>query len=284
MRVALFVAIVMLAFAGNSILNRIGVALYGMDPMTFAVLRVGAGALVLLAITRGTGWPVWQDRRRWAGALTLSAYMIGFSWAYLTLGAGLGALILFATVQIVMFGVAVGHRQSVPPLRWAGMGLAMAGLVVLLWPTGVVRVDPAGALAMVVAGAGWAAYTLLGQQERDATRATAANFTLCLPLMILVVISRMAVGPLPGPGVATALLAGAVTSGLGYALWYHVLPALPATLAATAQLSVPVIAVLAGILLLGEPLTPRIGAASTLVLCGIALSVLRQRKIGSSGS
>ena len=284
MRLALLVAVVMAAFAGNSLLNRIGVATWGMDPLTFGAVRVGAGALVLLVLTRGGGWPDPGDPRRWAGAVTLAAYMIGFSWAYLTLGAGLGALILFATVQVVMFGVAVLRGQAVPPLRWAGMAVAMAGLALLLWPAGAVRVDPAGALAMIVAGAGWGAYTLLGRTEGDATRATAANFTLCLPVMLLAVLLRGHVGPLPPGGLATALLAGGVTSGLGYALWYRVLPALPVTVAAIAQLSVPVIAVAAGIVLLGEPLTPRIAVATGLVLGGIGLSVLRQRRIGSSGS
>ena len=284
MRQAALVAVVMLAFAGNSILNRIGVARFGMDPLGFGAIRVAAGALVLLAITRAQGWPRLTDVRRWAGAGTLAVYMIGFSWAYIGLGAGLGALILFATVQIVMFGVAVARGQAVPLLRWVGMGVAMAGLALLLWPAGAVRVDPAGALAMIAAGAGWGAYTLLGQGERDATRASAANFILCLPLMLVALALQGDIGALPARGVATAILAGAVTSGLGYALWYRVLPALPVTLAATAQLSVPVIAVLAGIVLLAEPLTPRIAGASALVLGGIALSVLRQRRIGSSGS
>ena len=284
MRQAALVAVVMLAFAGNSILNRIGVARFGMDPLSFGAIRVAAGALVLLVTTRGQGVPRLRDARRWSGAATLALYMIGFSWAYLSLGAGLGALILFATVQAAMFGTAVAQRQAVPVLRWIGMGVAMAGLVVLLWPSGALRVDPAGALAMIAAGAGWAAYTLLGQGERDATRASAANFTLCLPLMLLAVAIRADIGPLPAAGVATAIVAGAVTSGLGYALWYRVLPALPVTLAATAQLSVPVIAVLAGIVLLAEPLSPRIAGASALVLGGIGLSVLRHRRIGSSGS
>ena len=284
MRLAALVAVVMLAFAGNSILNRIGVARFGMDPLSFGAIRVAAGALVLLAITRGQGWPRLRDPWRWAGAATLGLYMIGFSWAYFSLGAGLGALILFATVQVMMFGTAVARGQRVPPLRWIGMAVAMAGLIVLLWPVGAVRVDPAGALAMIAAGTGWGAYTLLGQGERDATRASAANFMLCLPLMLLAVAARAQIGPLPAGGVVTAIVAGAVTSGLGYALWYRVLPALPTTMAATAQLSVPVIAVLAGILLLAEPLTPRIAVASALVLGGIGLSVLRQRRIGSSGS
>ena len=284
MRLALTVIVVMLAFAGNSILNRIGVARFGMDPLTFGALRVAAGVLVLLALTRGAGWPDLRHARRWGGAVALASYMIGFSWAYQSLGAGLGALILFATVQIVMFGTALARRQAVPPRRWLGMAVAMAGLTVLLWPAGALQVDPGGALAMLAAGAGWGVYTLLGQGEADATRATAANFTLCLPLMLAAVALHGVIGPLPAGGLLVAVAAGALTSGLGYALWYRVLPALPVTVAAVAQLSVPVIAVLAGIVLLGEALTPRIALAAALVLGGIGLSLRRQRRIGSSGS
>lgn len=276
MRLILLVTLTMCAFAGNSILNRLGVGQLGMDPMTFAVIRVVAGAVTLAALVRAraghlvlTGWP------RWGGAATLAAYMLGFSWAYLSLGAGLGALILFAVVQLVMFGVAVRRGQAIPRQRWAGMAVAMAGLVLLLWPVGAVQVPLAGALSMALAGAAWAGYTLLGQAERDALSGTAANFVLCVPLVLPGLLLAGTSGTLPG--VLTAVLAGAVTSGLGYALWYRVLPQLPTTSAAIIQLSVPVIAVAAGVVLLGEALTLRIALAGALVLGGIALSLWRRR-------
>lgn len=283
MRLFLLVSVVMCAFAGNSILTRLGISRYGIDPLTFGAIRVAAGAAALLVLQRGRGVAL-RGRQRWAGAGTLAVYMIGFSLAYLNLPAGLGALILFATVQGAMFATAVWRQQAVPVRRWVGMGLALAGLVILLWPAGPVRVDLAGAVAMVCAGIGWGAYTLLGQAERDATAATTANFLLCLPLMVAGIIMQGDPGVLSGAGVATAVLAGAVTSGLGYALWYRVLPGLTVTAAAVAQLSVPVLAVVGGILLLSEPLTPRILLAAVMVLVGIGLSSLRQRRIGSSGS
>ena len=283
MRLFLLVSVVMCAFAGNSILTRLGISRYGIDPLTFGAIRVAAGAAALLVLRRGRGVAL-RGRRRWAGAGTLAVYMIGFSLAYLNLPAGLGALILFATVQGAMFTTAVWRRQAVPVRRWVGRGLALAGLVILLWPAGPVRVDPAGAVAMVCAGIGWGAYTLLGQAERDATAATTANFLLCLPLMVAGILTQGDPGELSGAGVATAVLAGAVTSGLGYALWYRVLPGLTVTAAAVAQLSVPVLAVVGGILLLSEPLTPRILLAAVMVLVGIGLSSLRQRRMGSSGS
>ena len=277
MRLFLLVLVIMCAFAGNSILNRVGVAGYGMDPMVFGLIRVAAGAAVLLALVRvqGRALPL-RGLRRVGGAVSLAAYMICFSWAYLSLGAGLGALILFGTVQGVMFAFAVWRGQAIPAARWLGMAVAFAGLVLLLWPAGVVQVPLAGAVSMIVAGAGWAVYTLLGQGEADATAATAANFLLCLPLMALAMVAGQG-GALPVGGAMVAVLAGAVTSGLGYALWYRVLPQLAVTVAAIAQLSVPVIAVAAGIALLGEPMTPRLALAGLLVLGGIAVSVLRRR-------
>ncbi len=273
MQLILLVTLTMCAFAGNSILNRLGVGQMGMDPMSFAVIRVIAGALTLVALVQmRRGTLVLTGAARWGGAVTLAIYMLGFSWAYLTLGAGLGALILFAVVQLVMFVFALWRGQAVPVMRWIGAAVAMAGLVLLLWPAGAVQVPLAGALSMGVAGAAWAGYTLLGQGERDALSGTAANFLICMPLVLS---GLLLAGPgISVGGVLTAVAAGAVTSGLGYALWYRVLPALPTTLAAIIQLSVPVIAVAAGIVLLREPLTLKIATSGALVLGGIALSLL----------
>ncbi len=273
MKLILLVTLTMCAFAGNSILNRLGVGQQGMDPMAFAVIRVIAGAVTLVVLARLRGGAlVLSGAARWGGASTLAVYMLGFSWAYLTLGAGLGALILFAVVQLVMFAFALWRGQAVPLLRWAGALVAFGGLVLLLWPAGAVQVPLAGALSMAVAGAAWAGYTLLGQGEKDALAGTAANFFLCVPLVLpglLLAGTGMTVA-----GVLTAVLAGAVTSGLGYALWYRALPLLPTTLAAIVQLSVPVIAVLAGVVLLAEPLTAKVLLAGGLVLGGIAVSLL----------
>lgn len=268
----------MTAFAANSILNRVGVARFGMNPMDFAALRVVAGAamLWLLVLPRQTGHPPLRTLRRVWGAAALAVYMIGFSWAYISLGAGLGALILFGVLQVVVFGWAVWTGQTIPALRWAGAGIAFAGLCVLLWPAGQAAVPLGGSLAMAAAGASWAAYTLLGQSERDALGATAGNFLLCVPLTGLAMLLTGG-GPLPVLGVLTAIVAGAVTSGLGYALWYRLLPSLQATEAGIAQLSVPVIAVMGGTLFLQEPVTLRLVVAGLLVLGGIALSLVARR-------
>ncbi|MGJ8621692.1 MAG: DMT family transporter [Yoonia sp.] len=278
MKLLALVALTMCAFAANSVLNRIGVALQGMDPLDFATIRTGAGAAMLWALVglRTAPRPVILSPKRIAGAAALATYMIGFSWAYLTLDAGLGALILFGVLQIVVFGWAVFEKGAIPLLRWCGAGVALIGLCVLLWPTGQASIPLGGATAMTVAGIAWAAYTLLGRSEADPLGATASNFLLCLPLVGAVMLWSGA-GPMPFAGVLTACVAGAITSGLGYAMWYRALPSLPTTVAGIAQLSVPVIAVAAGVALLGEPLTARLIIAGGLVLGGIAISLAARR-------
>ena len=278
MQLFFLTALTMTAFAANSILNRVGVATYGMDPMAFAVIRTAAGAamLAVLVIMRSQGGIALWNRKRLAGAVALALYMLGFSWSYLTLGAGLGALILFGILQVVVFGWAVIEGQHIPTIRWIGASVAMVGLVVLLWPAGGAAVPIPGAIAMVLAGVAWAAYTLLGRGEPDALGATAGNFILCFPLVVGALwfadLNSLSTG-----GVITAIIAGAVTSGMGYACWYRCLPQLATITAAIAQLSVPVIAVAAGVLLLAEPLTARLVIAGILVLGGIAISLKPSR-------
>ena len=276
MKLLLLATIVMIAFASNSLLSRIGVFTYGMDPFAFAVVRVaaGAGMLLLLVIGQKGTVPLMQGRS-FAGAFSLSIYMLGFSWAYLQLDAGLGALILFGVMQVAMFGFAVWRGDAIPRLRWIGAGVALAGLTILLWPGGTAPIHGASAVAMALAGLGWAAYTLIGQKATDPLAASAANFVLCLPVVLCVWLLTGLQGATFG-GVVTAIIAGAITSGLGYALWYRVVPQLSTTVAAVAQLSVPVIAVAAGVALLGEPLTSRLLLAGGLVLGGIGLSLLRR--------
>lgn len=278
MHLFLLVTLTMIAFASNSILNRVGVATYGMDPMAFAVIRTAAGAAMLAGLVwqRGRGGLVLRQGKRLAGAAALAVYMIGFSWSYLTLGAGLGALILFGVLQVVMFAWAVVEGQRITLLKWTGGGIAMLGLMILLWPGGDAAVPIAGALAMLAAGVAWAVYTLLGRGEPDALAATAGNFVLCLPL-VAVLLAVADLGTVTPGGGLVAVIAGAMTSGLGYALWYRCLPHLATVTASVAQLSVPVIAVAAGVVVLGEPLTGRLLVAGALVLGGIALSLARAR-------
>ena len=275
MNLLFLVALTMMAFAANSILTRIGVATYGMDPFVFSVIRVAAGTVFLVGYVSLRGQSVFTDlRTRWRGALALTVYMVGFSWAYQSLDAGLGALILFGALQIMMFGWAVFRGDFVPALRWVGAVFSLVGLAVLLWPTEMVMVSPVGAVAMIGAAAGWAFYTILGQGTHSPLAVSAGNFLFCFPLVALSLVFADG-GLLSFAGVTMAIVSGGITSGMGYTLWYHVLPALSTTVAAVAQLSVPIIAVLAGVIFLAEPVSIRLFSASALVLGGIAVSNVR---------
>ncbi|GAA6193848.1 DMT family transporter [Phaeobacter sp. NW0010-22] len=279
MRLFLLTALTMSAFAANSILNRLAVGAGFSDPGSFAVIRVLSGAVTLavLVLIQRKSLPLFVPRR-WIGAGTLSLYMVGFSMAYLTLDAGLGALILFGVVQMTMFGVSA--LSALPPARqWLGALVAFGGLAVVLWPTGTVQVDLTGALLMGLAGLGWGFYTLAGRSEPDALAGTGANFVLALPITAGAI---WIIGPdfvTTPEGVGLAILSGAVTSGMGYALWYRVVPQLASSVAATVQLSVPIIALFAGVLMLGEAAGTRLLVGAILVVGGIALAVFKPRAI-----
>ncbi|WP_127557546.1 DMT family transporter [Nioella ostreopsis] len=289
MRLALLTALTMLAFAANSILNRMALAGGDIDALGFAIIRVlsGAGMLVALVLVQRRGLPMFQPGRL-AGALSLCLYLLGFSIAYVQLDAGLGALILFGCVQITMFAGAILGGESVPPARWIGAGLAMAGLGWLVWPAGEVTVPLTGTVFMALAGMGWGIYSLAGRKAGDPLAATAANFLWAAPVCLIIPIFlpvQMEPVDVTTRGILLACLSGAVTSGLGYALWYSLLPQLKATVAGLVQLSAPVIAILGGVALLGEGLSLRLVLAAAIVLGGIAFGLLApQRRIGSSGS
>ncbi len=275
MRLFLLTALTMLAFAANSVLNRWAVGSGHIGAVEFALIRLVAGAVVLLALVlwqRG-GW-AWPGRRgRLAGVLGLSAYLMGFSLAYRGLDAGTGALVLFGAVQVTMFAGALAAREVVPPRRWAGSMVALGGLALIAAP-GAVALLPLA--LMVVAGVGWGVYSLAGRGATDPLAATAWNFLLSVPLALpLFLVADLA--PPDTTGLVLALVSGAVTSGLGYALWYAVLPRLGAARAAVAQLTVPVIAALGGAVLLAELPGLRFWLASALVLGGVALASLPYR-------
>ena len=264
----------MLAFAANSIFNRMALAESEAGAASFAALRLLSGALMLVAIVQLRGQANWRLTNV-AGPLSLLAYVIGFSFAYLSLDAGLGALILFGGVQITMFAGALLRGESVPTMRWVGAGFAFAGLSFLLWPSGTTPVPLLGAGLMLGAALGWGIYSLLGAGAADPLGATARNFLWATPLGLLPAFFMWdGMSPI---GALLAVLSGAVTSGLGYALWYRVLPELPASVAAVAQLTVPIIALAGGIVFIGEELTWRFLVAALMVLGGVVLSLYRSK-------
>ena len=276
MRLILLTALTMLAFAANSILNRAALAGGEAGPSSFAAVRLISGAVVLclLVAMRDPGLNWGRVRRAFnlgnAGALAL--YVLGFSFAYVSLDAGVGALILFGGVQVTMFAGALISGESVPRARWLGAGVALVGLAVLVWPGGAVALPLSGVALMAAAAVGWGLYSLRGRGGADPLATTAASFLLAVPAGLVIW------GALPDGmswgGAMLAVTSGAVTSGLGYALWYTVLPGLGATRAAVAQLSVPVIAAMGG-LALGEALNGRFWVAAVLVLGGVGLSLRR---------
>jgi len=269
------IAITMVAFAANSILTRLAVDGGHIDPSGFALIRVLAGAVVLsmLITVRGGSLPLFR-RERLPGAISLTVYMIGFSLAYLTLDAGLGALILFGVVQITMFAHAALTGSAPTRRQIIGALAAFAGLLIVLWPGGGAGTDMPGAVLMVCAGVGWASYTIAGKRASDPLAATSANFVLCLPLMVILLVGTgLNFGVV---GIALGVLCGGLTSGLGYALWYTVLPRISGPTAAVVQLSVPVLALIAGAVFLGEALGPAILIATALVVGGIGWAVTGQ--------
>ena len=268
-------AIAMLALAANPLLCRMALDAERIDPATFTTIRLVAGAAMLkllLLLQRRTRYRAPVD---WRSVATLFGYMICFSFAYLSLGVGTGALILFAAVLLTMFAVALAAGERFSAASWTGLATAVAGLVYLVSP-GVTAPDPIGALLMATAGVSWGCYSLLGRSGGDPLATTADNFLYCVPpgLIVSVIFADNLLVTIPG--VVLAVVSGALASGLGYALWYTVVARISATHAATVQLSVPVIAAFGGVLLLSEQLTPRLLIASAATLGGIALVMSRR--------
>jgi drug/metabolite transporter (DMT)-like permease len=278
MPLLLLTVLTMIAFASNSVLNRMALAGGHIGAADFGTIRLIAGA-IMLGVLCGTlrGRLQLMGPARLTGVFALLLYMYAFSTAYNALDAGLGALILFGVVQVTMFAGGLWSKEPMPPRRWIGAAMALAGLAWLLWPT-----EQAGQVSlwhgflMATAGFGWGLYSLAGRLSKDALQATAANFIIAAPLGILIgwALPGEAIA-ISATGVLLAILCGAITSGVGYAMWYSVLPRLQASVAAVAQLTVPVIAMVAGLVLLGEALTVKALLASALVLGGVAVSVLK---------
>jgi drug/metabolite transporter (DMT)-like permease len=266
-------AVAMLAFAANSLLCRLALQRDHIDPGSFGAIRLASGALVLACVMRGRRQTA-STRGDWRAALFLFAYVALFSFAYVSLAAGTGALILFGTVQLTMLAAGLMAGERFNAAGWLGMALALFGLVVLLLP-GAAAPSLAGAVLMAGAGAAWGGYSLRGRASAEARAdplaATAASFLRAAPLGILLALVFAARAHADARGVALAVASGALTSGLGYVVWYAALRRLTALRAAVVQLSVPPIAAFGGVLLLGEAFTLRLGLASLAIIGGIAL-------------
>lgn len=272
-RAFVLTVLAMVAFAANSLLCREALRSTGMDPATFTAIRLLSGAAMLGLLV------AWRRRRpggTWWSAVALFAYAAAFSIAYVRLSAATGALLLFGAVQVTMHAYGAWSGERLGGAQALGVLVAAAGLLGLLLP-GLTAPPLGSACAMLGAGVAWGVYSLRGKASGDPTADTAGNFLRAVPMaLLLALVAAKPIG-LDRVGVACAIVSGAIASGLGYAVWYAVLPSLRATTAASVQLSVPVIAALGGVLLLGEPVSVRLVLASVAVLGGVALALRRPR-------
>ena len=266
----------MVAFAGNSLLCRLALRDTAIDAATFTFIRLASGAIALALIVRARGTQSEGPGGNWRSAAALFAYAAFFSYSYITLSAGTGALLLFGAVQATMIGYGLWRGERLTPLQLAGLAFAIGGLVVLLLP-GIAAPPFLGATLMILAGVAWGIYSLRGKGAGDPTQVTAGNFLRGVAFAALLSAAAFPWMQVDPAGALYAMASGALASGVGYAIWYTALRGLRATSAATVQLSVPAIAALGGIVFLGEPLTQRFVLAAAAILGGIALVVLSRR-------
>ena len=269
----------MLAFAGNSLLCRVALKNTGIDAASFTSIRLISAAVALWLVV-SLNSKAHSGKGNWPSAVALFAYAAGFSFAYINLTAATGALLLFGAVQTTMIAYGIWRGERLLNLQLLGLVLALGGLVGLTLP-GLSAPPLLSSLLMIGAGAAWGIYSLRGKGAGDPTLVTAGNFLRTVPITIALSLLMMTHFTWDSAGIWYAITSGALTSGIGYAIWYKALPALKATQAATVQLSVPVIAAIGGIILLGEPLTLRLVLASIAIISGISLVILERKK--SSG-
>ena len=273
-KIALMTSLALIAFASNSLLCRAALANTDIDAASFTTVRLVSGAAVLCLIVRSTQ-AVAVGAGNWPSAAMLLIYAAGFAFAYDQLSSATGALLLFAAVQATMIGYGAWKGERLSLRQIVGLLVAFGGLIVLLLP-GFAAPPMSSALFMLSAGVAWGIYSLRGRAKGDPTRVSAGNFARAALLAALISLAVLLSGGATFDfyGLCYAALSGAIASGLGYVIWYSVLPSLRASTAASVQLSVPVIVALGGALLLGESITLRLVLSSLAILGGIALVIL----------
>ena len=275
-RIFVLTLMAMTAFAGNSLLCRLALKQTGVDAATFTLVRIVSGALALCLIVSLRTESL-RNAGSWFSASMLFGYAAGFSFAYLSLPAGTGALLLFGAVQATMIFWALRSGERFELRQRLGLALALAGLAALVFP-GLSAPPLAGSILMFAAGIAWGVYSLRGKNAGDPLRETAGNFARAVPLAVILSLAFLPWARLDPAGLGYAVLSGALASGVGYAVWYTALPGLKATSAASVQLIVPVLAAAGGILFLRETITLRLILASVAVLGGIWLVVWSRRR------
>jgi drug/metabolite transporter (DMT)-like permease len=277
MRVVVGSVLALVGFAANSVLCRLALGAGEIDAASFTTVRLVSGAIALWLIVAATS----SERRPgavgdWTAAAMLFLYAAAFSFAYVSLAVGVGALILFGAVQVTMIGAALAGGERPRPAEWLGLGVALAGLAWLVAP-GLSAPSPLGSALMATAGLAWGIYSLRGRRAGDPLRCTRDNFVRAAPMALAVTLLALAQQTASLRGAGLAVVSGAVTSGAGYAVWYAVLPALSATRAATIQLIVPVLAAAAGVVLLGESVSLRLVGSAAMILGGVGLALTARR-------
>lgn len=278
LKTLLLTLVALLAFAGNSVLCRLALNQGAIDAASFTAIRLcsGAAVLLLLVLLKNRKSLPQLKQGSWLSGLSLFIYATAFSYAYMSLDTGTGALILFAAVQLTMIITELvgGRRLSI--VEWLGFGLAFIGLLVLLLP-GAAAPSLTGFGLMALSGMAWAYYTLAGRGSSDALMDTSKNFLRALPFVVVLAIFALADLNFSNYGVLLAIASGAITSGLGYAIWYSALAGLTISQAAVIQLTVPIIAAGGGVLFANELITMNLLIASCLVLGGVLLVILNKQ-------
>lgn len=269
-------SLALIAFAANSILCRLALGGGSIDAASFTSIRIISGALVLFLVSRLTETRSPTSAGNWKSALALTLYAVPFSFAYLELPSGTGALILFGSVQMTMLCASFLTGERLRGWQWLGLLSALLGLSYLVSP-GLEAPSLSGSILMTLSGIAWGSYSLWGKERSSALLTTTGNFLRAVPVVILINLFTLSSTHLESAGVILAIIAGAITSGLGYAIWYAALKGLSKTQASVLQLAVPVIATIGGFIFLSEELNGRILISSAAILGGIGL-ILRNRK------
>ena len=270
------VLLTMLAFSGNAILTRAALSSFNMDPELVLLLRVSSGAITLLLISYLGKYSLKiLSRLHFKTAAALSLYLIGFSYAFTNLETGIGVLIQFGVVQLVMFSSSFFTNPKIPKNKSIGAIIAFSGLIYLLWPSENFTLNMTASVLMAIAGMAWGIYSLLGKDAVSAISATTASFVISTPicLVLVIIIPSSSDFSWSNTGALLAISSGSITSGMGYALWYYVLPKIPSTNAAVSQLSVPLIAAAGGMIFMQEVITLKFILSCALVLGGIAITI-----------
>lgn len=269
----------LIAFAANSVLCRMALKDMSIDAASFSSIRVASGAVMLVLIHKlSSGQITTQSRGNWLSAIALFSYMVTFSFAYISLSTGTGALILFGMVQTTMIFWALKSGERPYFTEWTGFLFALTGLVYLVSP-GLQAPSLTGSLLMIIAGISWGIYSLQGRNTTNPLADTTGNFVRAMPLIIMVNLFTLQHSHISMTGVLFAVISGALASGLGYAVWYIALQSLTTSRAAIVQLSVPVLAAFAGIIFLAEDISIRLLISTLLILGGIALSTLSRKQM-----